>query len=133
MGGSRDRDSWSSPQQRSRERRGRIRDRRGVRMRCEPVFHFNQSSSSTLLKREPYCRSHIYRTNITMILGASLGTARGGLLPDYAHGLVACLILRLVRVRVGNFRVLSRDGEALSVLSEIVVVQKLPGVVDDIK
>lgn len=68
-----------------------------------------------------------------MVFGTAVRTARGGLLPDYAHGLVACLILRLVRVRVGNFRVLSRDGEALSVLSEIAVVQKLPGVVDDIK
>lgn len=44
-----------------------------------------------------------------MVFGTAVRTARGGLLPDYAHGLVACLILRLVRVRVGNFRVPSRE------------------------
>ena len=44
-----------------------------------------------------------------MVFGTAVCTARGGLLPDYAHGLVACLILRLVRVRVGNILVLSRE------------------------
>lgn len=44
-----------------------------------------------------------------MVFSTTVRTARGGLLPDYAHGLVACLILRLVRVRVGNFCVPSRE------------------------
>lgn len=62
-----------------------------------------------------------------MVFGTAVRTARGGLLPDYAHGLLACLILRLFRVRVGNFRVLSRDGEALSVFNGIVVRKRAWG------
>lgn len=48
-----------------------------------------------------------------MVFGTAFRTARGGLLPDYTHGLVACLILRLVRVRVGNFSVPSREWRGL--------------------
>jgi hypothetical protein len=59
-----------------------------------------------------------------MIFGTAFRTARGGLLPDYAHGLVACLILRLVRVRVGNFCVPSRKWRGCISLERGVLLKK---------
>lgn len=55
-----------------------------------------------------YGRCDVYRADIAMILRTAFRTARGGFLSDYAHGVFACLILRLVRVRVGNLCVPSR-------------------------
>lgn len=68
-----------------------------------------------------------------MVFGTAFRTARGGLLPDYAHGLVACLILRLVRVRVGNFCVPSREWRGLISSGRGLSLKRVWGGLVDIK
>lgn len=63
------------------------------------------------IESHTYSRRDVYRADIAVIFGTAVRAARGGLLADYAHGLVVYLILRLVRVRFGSIKCPPEYGE----------------------
>ena len=58
------------------------------------------------MRVSPYRRGHVHRTDIAVILGACLRTARGGLLPDYAHQALPPFILHRTKVVYKDLRAL---------------------------